>query len=167
MTCDLTQTRLKELLTYDPETGVFMWVVNKGPRSCAGSVAGCRGYRYMTIGINKKNHMAHIVAWVYMTGNYPSSEIDHFDGDGFNNKWVNLRPATRKQNMENTSLFSTNTSGYRGVTWYRKNNKWGATAFHNGKRHFAGLHDTAEAAGIAAKALRDKLFTHHHTSHAA
>ena len=162
-----TQQQIKQLLHYDPLTGVFTWVVSKGCRAKIGDIAGCHQTRYVTIGLDKKNHMAHILAWLYMTGEYPINEIDHIDGDGFNNTWVNLRAATRKQNMENTSLFSTNTSGHRGVIWYKRNSKWGATVFHNGHRHFAGLYLTSDEAKVAAQLLRDQLFTHHHTSHAA
>jgi len=163
----LTQSRLKELLTYDQKSGNFTWVVTKGRRIKAGNIAGCNQSRYRTIGLDGKNHMSHCLAWLYVTGCFPEHEIDHIDGNGFNNMWSNLRAATRKQNMENTSLFSCNTSGYRGVTWYKKNMKWGATAFHDGKRYFAGLFETREDAAVAAKMLRDELFTHHHTSHSA
>jgi hypothetical protein len=157
----LTQERLKQLLHYDPDTGVFTGNLTNRK---VGSVSD-RGY--LRLNLQNRLYMAHRIAWLYMTGDFPEREIDHIDGDKLNNRWVNLRPATRKQNMENTSLFSTSTSGYRGVTWYKRNNKWGATAFHNGKRHFAGLFDTAEEAAVAAKQLRDELFTHHLTSHAA
>lgn len=163
----LTQERLKQVLRYDSETGQFSWLMNCGSRARQGGIAGCNDLRYRKIRIDGVNYMAHVLAWVYIQGSFPDFEIDHIDGDGFNNRMSNLRPATRKQNMENTSLFSCNTSGYRGVTWYKKNQKWGATAFHNGKRHFAGLFDAPEQASIAAKELRDSLFTHHHTSHAA
>lgn len=157
----LTQERLKQLLHYDPDTGVF---TSNSTNRKVGSVSD-RGY--LRLNLQNRLYMAHRIAWLYMTGDFPEREIDHIDGDKLNNRWVNLRPATRKQNMENTSLFSTSTSGYRGVTWYKRNNKWGATAFHNGERHFAGLFDTAEEAAVAAKQLRDELFTHHLTSHAA
>jgi|JI9StandDraft_2_1071091.scaffolds.fasta_scaffold13570_7 hypothetical protein len=163
----LTQERLKQLLSYDPEMGVFTWNISKGSRAQVGSTAGCIGARYSTIGIDGRNYMIHVLAWLYTTGSFPENEIDHINGDGFDNRWINLRSATRKENMENTSLFSSNSSGYRGVTWYEKNMKWGAIACHNGKRYFAGLFETKEQAAVAAKHLRDKLFTHHHTSHSA
>lgn len=158
---NLTQKRLKQLLHYDPETGKFTSIV-KGK-----TVGSLTEKGYLRLNIEKTLYMAHRAAWLYITGEFPDHEIDHIDGDRSNNRWSNLRSATRKQNMENTSLFSCNNSGYRGVTWYKRNQKWGATAFHNGRRHFAGLFDTPEQAASAAKELRDSLFTHHHTSHAA
>lgn len=157
----ITQERLKQLLHYDPDTGVF---VSNFKRRQVGSLTE---KNYVRLNLDKRLYMAHRMAWLYMTGEFPKREIDHIDGDRSNNKWVNLRLATRKQNMENIGLFCTNTSGYRGVIWYRRNNKWGATVFHNGKRHFGGLFDSREQAATAARALRDSLFTHHKTSYAA
>jgi len=163
----LTQEKLKSILSYDPVLGNFKWLVDRGSRAQKGTCAGCDGQRYATVGIDGVNYKTHKLAWLYMTGAFPENEIDHINGDGFDNRWVNLRAATRKENMENTSLFSSNTSGHRGVTWYKRNMKWGATAFHNGKRYFAGLFETQDDAAKAAKNLRDELFTHHKTSHAA
>lgn len=157
----LTQARLRELLSYDPVTGVFTWACDHGPRAKKGDVAGHTRDRYTTIGVNGKNHMAHRLAWLYMTGEHPTHEVDHRDGDVFNNRWLNLRDATRKQNTENRGEHCKNTSGYRGVTWYKRNNKWGASALHDGRRHFAGLFDCVHDAGRAAEALRQSLFTHH------
>lgn len=157
----ITQERLKQLLNYDPDTGLFTSVLKCKP------VGSLSEKGYVRLNLDKRLYMAHRIAWLYTTGEFPEIEIDHVDGDRSNNKWSNLRLATRKQNMENTSLFCNSTSGHRGVTWYKRNQKWGATAFHNGKRYFAGLFDTKEEAAIAAKKLRDELFTHHLTNHAA
>jgi hypothetical protein len=161
----LTQERLRELLHYDPETGVFTWARNHSSLARYGEVAGHRRDRYITIGIDGNNHMAHRLAWLYMTGEHPVDEVDHCDGDVFNNRWVNLRPATRKQNTENRGDHCKNTSGYRGVTWYKKNNKWGASVLHRGRRYFAGLFDDVHEAGAAAASLRFELFSHHRTRH--
>jgi hypothetical protein len=157
----LTQDELKTLIHYDPLTGVFTSLLKN-------KTVGSLTYKsYLRLNLQKRLYMAHWIAWLYMTGEFPAIEIDHIDGNRCNNQWSNLRLATRKQNMENTSLFGNNTSGHRGVVWYKRNNKWGATVFHNGKRYFAGLHLTADDADRAAKELRDSLFTHHKTSHAA
>jgi hypothetical protein len=157
----LTQDELKTLIHYDPSTGVFTSLLKN-------KTVGSLTYKgYLRLNLQKRLYMAHRIAWLYMTGEFPGIEIDHIDGDRRNNRWANLRLATRKQNMENTSLFSNNTSGHRGVIWYKRNSKWGATVFHNGKRYFAGLYLTADDASRAAKELRDSLFTHHKTSHAA
>lgn len=157
----LTQERLRQLFHYDPVTGLFTWIVTLGPRAHEGQVAGHKRSRYVTIGVDGKNYMAHRLAWIYMTGALPHHEIDHRDGDVFNNKWSNLREATRKQNTENRGIHKRNTSGYRGVTWYKRNAKWGASVLHEGQRHFAGLFDCVHDAGAAAETLRQQLFTHH------
>lgn len=157
----ITRERLKQLLQYNKDTGVFTSLVKNK------TVGSLTDKGYVRLNLDKHLYMAHRIAWFYMTGEFPSVEIDHIDGDRSNNEWSNLRCATRKQNMENTALFCTSTSGHRGVTWYKRNGKWGATAFHNGKRHFAGLYASADEAAQAAKKLRDELFTYHKTSHAA
>lgn len=73
----LTQARLRELLSYDPVTGVFTWACDHGHRAKKGDVAGHTRDRYTTIGVNGKNHMAHRLAWLYMTGEHPTHEVDH------------------------------------------------------------------------------------------
>ena len=73
-----------------------------------------------------------------MTGKHPEHEIDHAGGDPSNNRWVNLREATRGQNSQNRSRHRNNTSGYPGVTLCRspalRTPRWEASVSVNGKR---------------------------------
>lgn len=112
----LTQERLKEVLAYDPETGLFTWLVSRG-RVRAGDIAGCinpDGYRIVKIdGIS---HLAARLACFYMTGCWPLIEMDHIDRDEANDRWGNLRQATRVQNLANRGAFSKNSLGLKGVT---------------------------------------------------
>lgn len=86
---------------------------------------------------------------------------DHINLNGLDNRRLNLRPATHKQNLENTRLHRHNTSGFKGVSWVNKSSKWQATIKHNGKHIYLGVFDKIEDAVTARKAAEDKYFTHH------
>ena len=123
---ELTQARLKELLTYDPDTGVFTY--NTGTGRCrAGTVAGtatARGYRQICI--DYRVHLAHRLAFVYMLGAAPAV-VDHVNGEKCDNRWANLRAATISSNAQNQRHSRKgNASGFLGVHWSRRLNKWQA-----------------------------------------
>jgi hypothetical protein len=106
-TLGLTAEILRDLLTYDPTTGIFQWRVRAGPRA-AGSIAGSKSDDgYWVIGIGGKVYKAHRLAYLYMTGEWPSGQVDHRNIDHADNRWDNLRPA-------NTSNNKANNPGYRG-----------------------------------------------------
>ena len=160
----ITQQRLKELLHYNPETGIFTWKVSRGRAKC-GSVAGtlCRDAKCSRVKIRLlgKQRMAHRLAWLYMTGLDPVTEIDHKDRNPLNNSFDNLRDVTHKENLENTGVRSDNTSGFKGVSWNSEDGKWAGKIQHIGKTIFIGNFNTPEEASEAVEAMRDKLFTHH------
>jgi len=165
----LTQARLKELLSYDPVTGLFTWRVNRRGHVVAGQRAGCdngpNGYRVLKVA--GRVYLEHRLAWFYVTGEWPERDVDHVNGNRKENSFLNLRPATRKQNLENQKLRIDNTSGHRGVTLDKRTGRFVARIFHNRRGYHIGVFDTAEQAAVAAKSKRDALFTHHHTSHSA
>ena len=91
-------------MTFDPDTGIFTWTNCPWPRRHNGKRAGVpRGSRgnYIRIAVDGMRYYAHRLAWLYMTGNWPSLQIDHKDGDPQNNKWSNLREASQSQNSAN------------------------------------------------------------------
>jgi hypothetical protein len=104
----LTHDRLRELLSYDPETGGFVWLQTVG-RAVAGTPACPSKSRdgYARICIGRRMYAQHRLAWFYVNGQWPEGEIDHRDRDRTNNRFGNLRLASRKQNAENHP-------GYRG-----------------------------------------------------
>jgi len=155
----LTVDQLRSLLDYHPKLGLFFWrrrpEVTQYDRSWntryAGSVAGTptvpRGY--VQILLNGKLYLGHRLAFLWMTGKWPEFEGDHIDGNPSNNRWSNLRDATRGQGMMNTGPRSDNGSGYRGVYWSTTKRRWVANIYANKKRHYIGYFDTAEAAHAA------------------
>lgn len=154
----LTQERLKELLDYDPNTGIFTWKVRRG-RIKAGSKAGWidkqkRGNTdYVKINIDSVSHLSHRLAWLYVYGQH-SSEISHSDENGLNNKISNIKDSTRSQNMSNISRRRNNTSGYKGVSL--EGTRFKAKICKNYKQIHIGTFDTKEEAHAAyCKAARE------------
>jgi hypothetical protein len=142
----LTIERLRELLTYDPETGVFHRP--KGHRfPIAGWVNSVNGYRY--IDIDGERYLAQRLAWFYMTGTWPDGEVDHRNLRRDDNWWENLRAATKAQNMQNTALLPTNKSGHKGVSWCSQRTKWVAMINCAGRQKNLGRYDSIEEAVAA------------------
>ena len=113
---ELSAERLRALMHYDADTGLFTWRVTRGCSRKRSS--GCLGkaYGYILIRVDHRLYRAHRLAWLYTYGRWPVGELDHINGVRHDNRIANLREATRTQNNGNSKMFSTNTSGYRGVT---------------------------------------------------
>ena len=142
---NLTQEMLKEILHYNSKTGIFIWKKSNSNVVKIGQVAGfTNGKGYIEIGINKKYYKAHRLAFLYMTGKIPNTDIDHKDRNRTNNKWNNLRAATRSQNIQNSNKPITNTSGYKGIFYIKdsKRNPWGAKIVVNSKSIYLGCFKT-------------------------
>lgn len=129
----ITQERLRELLTYDPETGGFKWCLTMG-KAISGCVAGSRKSNgYLRIGIEGKLYASHRLAWLYQYGELPSGFIDHINGHRSDNRISNLRLATRTENNRNSGMRSDNTSDIKGVSWDAQNKRWRAQIWQAGK----------------------------------
>ena len=164
----LTQSRLKQLLHYDPETGVFTWRVSPCNRVRTVSVAGSLGMKgYRRIRIDRSNYFAHRLAWLYMHGQFPCDKTDHINGVKDDNRIANLRAATDAQNSQNRAKQSNNTSGIPGVYWSSKNKKWCAMIGINRRRKYIGYFDDPEAAHAAYLAAKAELHTFNPTVRAA
>lgn len=153
----LDQSLLKTLLRYDPDTGVFTWLQSRGGTARRGSVAGnvqAKGYRY--ININRHLVGAHRLAWLYVHGKWPESDIDHINRNRDDNRIANLREATRSQNMRNSVRKRTAHSPFQGVCWDKQSNKWLASITSHGRLIHLGRYETAEFAHEAyVKASRE------------
>lgn len=115
--CKLTQKRLKELLEYDPETGIFTWRASR-PGIKSTRVAGWEeegDYRY--ISVDSRTYMIHRLAWLYTEGYFPENFIDHINRIKGDNRIKNLREVSKVCNARNCKLSSRSTSGVTGVSW--------------------------------------------------
>jgi hypothetical protein len=134
-----TSERLRELLDYDPATGLFVWLISPRRNVPVGSVAGTLRNGYIRIRIEMEAFSAHRLAWFYMTGEWPPGQVDHIDGNRSNNRWSNLRSATNSINQINGKLRSDSKTGYKGVSKPKRGKKWCARIVVNGKRIFLGM----------------------------
>lgn len=151
----ITHERLKEVLHYCPETGIFTWKVQAG-RNQPGSVAGTlRQDGYIRIQIEGDRRYASHWAWLYMTGELPDDEVDHEDRNRSNNAWTNLRPATKSQNCANRPNHMSKSGLPRGVA--RRGKKFVAQMRVKGETRYLGIFETPDMAHEAykAEALRE------------
>lgn len=153
----LRQEYLKEVLNYNPETGIFVWKQSLGRRIHIGDIAGSLNKGYVRIKINKKHYKAHRLAWLYMTGSWPEFEVDHINHIRHDNRFENLRDITHQENQFNRSE-QKNTSGYVGVYWEKQRNEWRARISVNGKKIHLGFFTDKEE---AAKAYHDAKEKYH------
>jgi hypothetical protein len=139
------------------EDGHLFRKVATGPTTKVGDKAGgINGKGYICVRLFNKKFMAHRIIWNILKGDIPKGfEVDHVDGNKTNNKIENLRLATRSQNMLNKKLKSTNTSGYRGVTFNKAAKKWQARIFVDKLPillgHFTEITEAAKAYDEAVK----------------
>lgn len=149
-TAILSAERLREVLHYDPETGVFTWKVRTSNRVNVGSAAGAMlKTGYLSICIDSKFYRAHRLAWLYVRGEWPKADIDHLNGKRTDNRFCNLRDASRSKNQQNLrKARGENThSGLLGVHRTDKVHKqWRASIKVDGKDKHLGNFSTKEAA---------------------
>jgi hypothetical protein len=155
----LTAERLREMLDYCPETGVFRWRVSNGKRAIAGQPAGGISRNgYARISIDDAKHYAHRLAWLHVHGVWPQGQIDHINGVKADNRIANLREASASQNGQNRSAARADSgSGKIGVRLNPTSGRWGAEIVKNGQKHNLGYFDTKEAAHAAYLAAKRKL----------
>lgn len=161
----LTQKAVKELLCYDMKSGKLTWRFrSRGWFSSDrefirwnGRYAGKEAFTsvnsggYKTGCVLKFSTKAHRVIWLYMTGDWPARDIDHINGDTTDNRWQNLRAATRLENSKNQKNRSTNTSGVLGVSRESRSGMWKAQIQINGRRKNLGRFSTIEEAAAVRK----------------
>lgn len=162
---DLTAVRLRELLDYNPDTGVFTWKSHtvahgkKGKRMLIGSEAGgLDGYGYRKIGLFGSKYAAHNLAWLYVKGEWPRHTIDHINGIRTDNRIENLRDVSRRINNENLrSARSHNRSGMLGAYYHKFSGLYGSRITVQGREISLGYFKTAQQAHDAYIAAKRRL----------
>jgi hypothetical protein len=155
MANELTAARLREILNYCPETGVWTWIKTENFRLKPGSIAGRTdrdGYREISIG--KRHYRSGRLAFLYMLGEWPPRDmhVDHIDHCPSNDRWTNLRLATQSQNQANTRRRTS--SGLKGVKF--RDGKWLATiSVNNKKKHLGSFINPSDAHAAYVAAGRE------------
>lgn len=152
----LTAARLREVLHYDPATGVFIRRIATSNSVQVGDVVGSPHSRgYLEASVDGHSCLLHRLVWLYMTGAWPDDGIDHRDGDKRNNRWLNLRDATQQLNAENVRVARAhNRTGVLGVTRLPSGRFRASIGVNRRLKHLGVFDSTAEASCVYLAAKR-------------
>lgn len=134
--------RIREILDYDPDSGVFRWR-SHGRNTRAGGVAGTvANWGYMLIRLGRKNYRAHRLAWLWVYGEWPSDQLDHINRDRKDNRIANLRKADQSDNFCNKQ--GRIPGRLKGTT--KIGTRWRAGITRHSQYHNLGTFDTEQEA---------------------
>lgn len=155
----LSLCRLKELLSYDQNTGVFMWITFRKSPTKKNIVAGHRHTSgYWRIKIDGDVRLAHRLAWLYTYGQYPKNQIDHINGVRDDNRVSNLRDVVPSENAQNKRKATVSSAtGFLGVT--PNGQGFQAQIGLKGSNKYLGLFKTPELAHQAYLIAKRALHT--------
>lgn len=148
----------KEHLRYEPDTGALVWIKALSKRAVAGKKAGSFSHGYVSVGFRGKAIPAHVIIWFMHTGEWPSEEVDHRNGNRRDNRLDNLRLATDSEQQCNRRMDRRNSSGVKGVYWNKHASKWQAYITKHGRVMYLGIYSDIED----AKAARERAQSVHH-----
>lgn len=154
----LTAEMARRLFIYDAEIGHLRWAITPNSSFPAGSVAGNVNRGYRRIKYLGDTFQEHRLVWLIHKGEWPKNQLDHIDRCRDNNRITNLREADKYQQGGNRKLNVSNTSGFRGVVWHKRDKKWQVSIRVKGKRVHIGLFDSKEAAASAYNAAAVIVF---------
>lgn len=160
---DLTAEVVRQLLAYNPETGVFTWRFQKDKSlqwngKYAGRPAGSPGYKgYIRIRIQKKGYLAHRLAWLWMTGSWPAEEIDHRGLNTADNRFSELREASHAGNNQNKPISRKNRIGIKGVGFDRQTGKFRVKIGFQNKTVHIGRFDKIDDAAAAYRRAAERF----------
>lgn len=159
-----TASDIRKLVSYDPETGQFHWLIKMrgrthggGPRKIGSLAGGPTGNGGWHLTLLKRHYPAAVIAFVMMTDRWPIGEIDHRDRNRANNRWSNLREATKTQNHANRGNFP-HSSAYKGVSYCKQTGRWRASIKKDYKLIALGRHPTPELVHAAYVKAAQELF---------
>lgn len=144
----LTQRRLKDALHYNPETGVWAWLISTARRIEIGDIAGHINAKdgYRRIKIDGSLYLSNRLSFFYMEGYFPENDVDHINRIRHDDKWLNLREVSRQVNIRNCGIRKTNKSGVKGVLWVKERLKWAVSITVNYKKYSLGRYKDFEEA---------------------
>jgi HNH endonuclease/AP2 domain len=144
---------LSKVFSYDPETGVISRKINfRKYKSAVGVACGSKdGFGHLSVTHKGVRILSHRLAFFLMTGDWPTGLIDHINGQPSDNRWSNLRECSKAENTRHQKVHKSNTSGYRGVSFVKSQNRWRAIICVNGKNIYLGQFRTIEEA-VSARA---------------
>jgi len=154
MSNELTQDQLKNYLTYHSESGLFCRVGSDVSLGCINKKG------YVKIRVLDRTYMAHRLAWLYTNGSMPKDQIDHINHDKADNKIINLREVSNQENLKNQGMRGNNTSGFIGVYWDNKQEKWSSQVMVDAKCIFLGRFKNKQDAIKARKKANIKYGFH-------
>lgn len=157
----LTQDFLKSRLYYDKNTGIFTYLKKVSNNTNIGDIAGSiHKTGYNVIIIAGRSYKSHRLAFLWMNGSFPKKDIDHINGNKLDNRWENIREATKSENNKNSPRRKDNKSGICGVYWNPLKEEWRATIYNNKKHILLGnFKDINDA--ISARKQAEKEFGFH------
>jgi len=157
----LTAEQLREQLSYNKTTGLFRYRRQVG-RMKKGAVAGTLGtHGYVQIGVAGKLYKASRLAWLYVTGAWPTEIVDHKNRRRSDDRWKNLRLLSKAENQQNcTPLRKNNKSGVKGVSWCSRRQRWQAHIQYENRQKSIGVFKTIREAAAAYRAAAQQLHTH-------
>jgi hypothetical protein len=151
---DCTLCELRRVLSYNPKTGVWRWNYGRKCGSVAGVIDRTNGYRI--ISIDGKHYRSSRLAWFYMTGHWPSQQVDHENRLKSDDRWKNLRQASRSQNQANKEVRRDSKTQVKGVSYHC--GSYLAQIKVNGKQLYLGRFKSLGLASDAYKRASKKYF---------
>lgn len=142
-----TPEQIAQAFAYDPETGRITRLASKRTDRIGPTPEIVTGNGYVVVYAYGRLFRAHRIAWVLMTGEWPEADVDHINRDRADNRWANLRAATRAQNLRNASVKVNSATGIKGVA--RKGERFLAYIRQDGKKRHLGSFGTADEARAA------------------
>jgi hypothetical protein len=149
----ISQEYLKEIFEY--KDGDLIWKINKGTAKKGDITGAYSSSGYLNTVLHRKTYRTHRLIFLWHHGYLPK-EVDHIDCNALNNRIENLRPSTRGENCRNRKVTDKNTSGVKGVSWYKQTNRWKVQLQVNGKKYNFGYYKDIDYAIFVANAMRYK-----------
>jgi hypothetical protein len=148
----------EKMIRYDSESGKFYWLAQRGRAIKPGDqVKGSVSHGYLIFSINRKNYLAHRLAWFLTFNKFPNQQIDHINHDKLDNRLCNLREASASQNQWNKKRQRNNSTGFKGVSFHSQTGLYRARIKHFGKELLFGCYKTPNEANEAVQKARLSL----------